>query len=367
MRTIAQQKLTDTLASIDPEEFTFKDVEFCGEDAVLVNPALQGTKWTQVNKYLRSIIYRKSDYKILSSGFCKFVNYSENPDNFPPPNDLVDSFILNKEDGSLMIVDFVNSQLNIRTRGTSSYITLENSKDFEVALKKYQLIEPWLKNHDHFSLLFEIVTPNQRIVLDYPEIDLFLIGVMNKETLELVSQKVLDCYSMEMCVPRPKYYHFDTLSELMTTIKDAEGIEGCCLYKGGDIWKIKSLQYLRLHQFKSNATFKNLLELYSEQDFPNFKTFKKFILDQFDWECWQMVEEIVENICESKKVVDKEITDVTVFVNENKNLTDKEFAIKVKDEQWKSLAFSIRKGKALQDKTIKNLIKRKYENSTTEV
>jgi hypothetical protein len=361
----AQEKLKLALDAIDPKEFNFKDVEFCGEDAVLVNPALQGTNWTQINKYLRSIIYRKSDNKILSSGFPKFCNYGENPDNFPPPDNLLDSRIISKEDGSLMIVDFVNDQLNIRTRGTDSYVVLENSKDFEVALEKYPIIKPWLKNHNYFSLLFEIVTPNQRIVLDYPEIDLFLIGAMDKNTLRLEPQALIDSYSLEMCVPRPNYYHFDNISELIETIKSAIAVEGCCVYKDDGIWKIKSESYLKLHQFKSNATIKNILELYAEQDFPQFKEFKNYILNHFDWECWQMVEKMVEKIDDIKNVIEISIDKVHNFVNRHNDKDDKEFAQAVNNtysSPWNSVAFCIRKGKVVPVNLIKKMIKERYEN-----
>lgn len=357
--SIAQQKIKQAIENCNTEEFSFKEINFCGEDAVLVNPALQGTSWNQENKYLRSVIYRKSDYKVLSSGLMKFTNYLENPEHFPPPQDLEDSWVIDKIDGSLLILSFVNGQLNMRTRGTASYVTLENNKDFEIALEKYPLIEPWIKNHSNLSLLFEIVTPNQKIVLDYPEIDLFLIGAMNKETLELENQITLNSYAMEMCVSRPKTYHFDNLSELIYTIKNAKGIEGCCLYKKGGIWKIKSDFYLKLHSFKSNATPKNILELYAYQNYPKFDDFKNYIINNFDFECWKMVDGLVTQVCVFKKEVDLDIKDAQKFVDANKSLTDKEFALRVLDKDWKSIAFSLRKGEELPDRLIKNKIKEK--------
>ena len=359
----AQEKIYNAVVenACDPlrEQFKFQHVDFCGEEAILVTPAIQGTSWNQVNKYFRSVIYRKSDYTVLSSGFPKFVNYGENVENFPPPKDLDNSVVISKEDGSLMIVDYVNMQLNIRTRGTVSYRTLENYKDFEESMKKYPRVESWMKEHPNISLLFEIVTPNQRIVLDYPEVDLFLIGAVDKTTLELVDQDTLDKYTLDIWVNRPNLYYFNNVKDLILSIKNMKGIEGCCLYKGGDIWKIKSDEYLKLHSFKSNASVKNIIELYSEYGFPSFDEFKGMILDEFDWECWKFIEKYVENICDVKKSIDKSIQDVVYFVKNNDQLSNKEFALLVNDTYescYKTIAFCLRNGKDIPERIIKNKI-----------
>jgi T4 RnlA family RNA ligase len=357
---LAQEKIKRAVENCNTEHFNFKEVEFCGEEAVLVNPAIAGTEWTQDNKYLRSVIYRESDYKVLSASFPKFCNWGENPDNFPVPDDIMNSWIIDKIDGSTFIVDYINGQLNVRTRGTVTYETLENAKDFEVALEKYPLIQKWLENHDYLTLIFEIVTPNQRIVLDYKEIDLFLIGAIDKNNYTYENQVTVGSYAKEMCVQRPKVYHFDTITELLDTITKMNGIEGCILYLSGfDPIKIKSEWYLKLHAFKSNATPKNILELFEAQGFPIFDDFKQYILDNFDFECWKMVEYLVTEICVYKKEVDLDIKEIQKFVNNYKDLTDKEFAFKVADKGWKSIAFTLRKGKELSTKTIKNNIKEK--------
>jgi hypothetical protein len=357
---LAQKRVEAALKSVPIEEFIQRDITFFGDEACLITPGLPSVEWTQENKFLRSLIYRKSDFQPLSCGFPKFVNFGENPGNFPPPTDLLDSRIVSKEDGSLMIVDACENMFNVRTRGTESYVTLDNSADFDVALDKYYNIRPWMQNHTHLSLLFEIVTPNQRIVLDYPEIDLYLIGAINKNTYELESQVMLDSFAMEMLVPRPKKYEFNDLSELLSTIEKAFGIEGCVIYQGNDLWKVKSAEYLKLHSFKSNATEKNILNLYADQDFPSFKAFKKYIKNTFDYECWCMVEELVQNLDEVKKSVDVSINKIDEYAQMHKNLSDKDFAFLMQmtyRNPWKDVAFKKRKGMEIPNQTIKKIIK----------
>jgi len=356
---ISQEKVKQAIKNCNKEQFKFRDVDFCGEDAVFVNPDLKGADWNQQNKYLRSLIYRKKDYKVLSTGFEKFTNWGENPDNFPTPVDLIGAKCVSKEDGSSMILDYINGQINIRVRDTITYKILKNDFEFEFILDKYPLIKPWIKNQENLSLIFEIVTPNHKIILDYPQIDVFLIGAVDKNTLNRKSQQELDFFAKEMRVPRPKTYHFNSINGMIEFIKHSRGIEGCCVYKDGGIWKVKSDEYLKRHSFKFNATPKNILELFESQSFPNFDDFKQYILDTFDFECWQMVEDLVTQICVYKKEVDAEIKGIQKFVNNNKGLTDKEFAALIADMQIKSIAFSLRKGKELPSKVIKNKIKEK--------
>ena len=61
----------------DPKQFNFKDCVIAGDDCVLVTPKDMGVEWNDDNKIFRSSIWRKSDGKLISAGFKKFVNYFE--------------------------------------------------------------------------------------------------------------------------------------------------------------------------------------------------------------------------------------------------------------------------------------------------
>jgi hypothetical protein len=65
------------------EEFTFKDCVIAGDDCWLITPNHIGVKWTDENARFRSCIVRKSDNFVVSQGFGKFTNFSEQPDFQP--------------------------------------------------------------------------------------------------------------------------------------------------------------------------------------------------------------------------------------------------------------------------------------------
>jgi len=362
---VAQYKIKNAIDNCNLNEFIFKDIDFCGEDAVLVNPKHMGVNWTQTNKYLRSVIYRKSDYYPLSLGFHKFTNYNENITHFPVPTSLNNSIIIDKIDGSCVICSYHNNTFNIRTRGTKEYTSLQNKQDFEYVFnKKYPQIQKYLKDNSDVCLLFEIVSPNQKIVLNYEQIDLFLIGANCKLTYELKSQFELDGISSYLSIKRPKYYQFDDLSSLLNTIRTMKNIEGCIIYSDKGLHKVKSEQYLKLHTFKSNATFKNILELYIDNNYPSFEVFKKFIIDHFDWECWQMVDSIVSDIINIKINIDSNIENIKDFVYHHVKTDQKTFAfiaIKEYNKKYIKVVFLLRNKKQINDKIIKSLIKEHYE------
>jgi hypothetical protein len=65
------------------EEFQYKDCVIAGDDCWLITPNHIGCKWTDENARFRSCIVRKSDNFVVSQGFGKFTNFSEQPDFQP--------------------------------------------------------------------------------------------------------------------------------------------------------------------------------------------------------------------------------------------------------------------------------------------
>jgi len=317
----------------DLSEFIVKDVIFCGIDAVLINPNHIGTKFTQKNKIFRSSIWSKDTGILLSAGLKKFVNFSENPENFPVPTSLNGCKIVDKIDGSCVIIDLINRNLSMRTRGTSTYATMENAKDFDYCLSKYPAIAIWLASNSNYSLLFELTTPNLKIVLDYGnEPDFWLIGAINKNDYSLMTQDKLDELSKEIGVKRPEYYTFSSMDSLLDSIRAIEGKEGCCLYSKNDseIHKIKGETYLKLHRFKSNATFENTVDLFVEFGMPSYQEFEAKLIQTFDFECYQMVRGFISTICDGWKEVKKIEDGMKKFVDSIKNLpTRKDKALRI--------------------------------------
>ena len=174
----------------EEDNFFVKPVTYCNKEAYLVNPKVE-VKWTKENLIFRSLIVDADTLKVLSSGWPKFFNYGEKPDCYPNPERYNDWKCEEKKDGSLLIADYVNGQFSMRTRGTVSYATQENAKDFELLPQQHPKVVEFLKENSHLSLLFEIVTPNNVIVIRPKEIEFYLLGAIDKNNMSVVTSAEL--------------------------------------------------------------------------------------------------------------------------------------------------------------------------------
>ena len=96
----------------DLSEFLIKEGQINGLNCKLITPNHIGTKFTAKNSIFRSSV---GDFEgnLISAGFKKFTNLFENPDNFPFYEGGEQIFI-EKIDGSLAILDWINNSLSIR-------------------------------------------------------------------------------------------------------------------------------------------------------------------------------------------------------------------------------------------------------------
>ena len=296
--------LTCEIPSID-DGFGVYDHDFCGISSHLIIPAIDA-KWNKHNLNYRSLIIDKETSEVLSCGWPKFFNYGEKPDCYPDPNKYNDWTIQEKLDGSLLIADYVNGKFNMRTRGTSSYISQNNFKDFELLKEYHPDIVSFLEKNNHLSLLLEIVTPNNIIVIRTPMVQFYLLGAIDKKTLKCLSLKQIENISQQLKIPNPEIYSFKTLEETVKTVKEWKGKEGIVIsYNNNqDRIKIKSDWYCWIHKIKSQLNSEsNLIEFYVNEKLPSYKKFYNIIKTNFDWElAEQMIREISKMVDCGKKV-----------------------------------------------------------------
>jgi hypothetical protein len=205
----------------------------------------------------------------------------------------------------------------MRTRGTLSYTSLENAPDFDYCLAQNPSIIEWLKINSHYTVLCELTTPKLKIVIDYGQTPQFwLVGVVNKNDYSLMPQNELDNLAIELGIPRPNSFSFNTIEQLLAEVSHWVGREGICLYSknGQEIHKIKADSYLKLHRFKSNATLENTLELFFSYGRPSYQEFETQLQLQFDYECWNMVRGFASNVCDAAKEVRKILEGFDLFV-----------------------------------------------------
>jgi hypothetical protein len=300
------------ISTIDQNQFNVVPHLIAGDTCFLVSPQRMGVEWTQQNKVLRSSVWN-SNGDLVSAGFQKFVNWGEKPEVFPTPTSLKGTVVVEKLDGSLLIVSKYKGQFILRTRGTVDAYKLDNGYELDIFKQKHSAVLEACKEEstwDH-SYLFEWTTPTNRIVIDYgSEPSWKLIGLVHHEDYSLAGQDTLDFIADQLGLQRPETFTFGSTEELIASVEQWKGKEGVCVYSkdGQEIHKVKGADYLLKHRFKENATLENTLDLFVAYGYPQYQEFEAKLVEQFDYECFGMVRGFASTVVDAFKQV-KEIED----------------------------------------------------------
>ncbi len=129
----------------------------------------------------------------------------------------------------------------------------------------------------HYSILFEWVSPINKIVLNYgDEPDWYLVGVVNHDHYSVWSQSRLNEMANEFNLKRPPTYTFSGVEDLLKDVDQWRGKEGVVVYskKNPDV---KYLQFFP-HRSYDPQYFLNGVPL-TEQEIIIMKTF----IPEKDW------------------------------------------------------------------------------------
>lgn len=273
---------------------------------------------------LRSSVWNSSG-ELVSAGFKKFFNWGEKPElTFTPFSTKANGGInvLEKIDGSLLIVSMYKGNLIHRTRGTIDASNLDTGMEIFLLMEKYPKAFEFEVNEEgtaNYSLLYEWVSPNNIIVMKYDNVDITLVGKINHEDYSMATQKELDEISSKIGVKRPNYFYFDSIKQMLTNVENFKGVEGVCVYCNHDqnIRKLKSEWYLSLHRMKSDlCSLEKVLDVYLSMDMPEYNTFYSLLSEVYDFEILKNAQPYISRCCDAWKQV-KNITEGMInFVNE---------------------------------------------------
>jgi hypothetical protein len=355
---------------IEEEYFNITPDEFCGLYCWLITPEIDA-KWNKNNLFYRSLIVDREG-NVLSSGWPKFFNYGEKPDCYQEPENFNDWKCEEKKDGSLLIADYVNGHFSMRTRGTVSYATQENAKDFELLFQKHPKVIEFLKENSHLSLLLEIVTPNNVIVIRPKEVEFFLLGAIDKNNMTVVSSAELtEIWRKISPISVPKTYSFNVLTDLSKIsehVKNWKGEEGIVIsYNNAqNRIKLKTDWYCFIHRVKSQlSSTKNLIDFYIEKEMPSREEFYKTIETEFDYEIAVQLKEEIEKIYEAGKKAKKYIDHILEVVHDIRTVeTRKDQALMIKRnfKENSSFVFSVLDGKIITKEQWTKLINKYYDS-----
>lgn len=235
--------------------------------------------WNEVTLQCRGLILDKNN-NIVAKPFSKFFNLEEEKNI---PNEPYT--IYEKLDGSLGIL-FYYEGWHIATRG--SFTSEQSVRAKKILDQKYSHLLNSL-NHD-WTYLFEIIYPENRIVLDYGDKeDLILLGIMNRITLQ---EEELKDYGFPYL--QPSQYdgmNFKGLKDL--NLQNHEGF--VIKFKSGKRIKIKFEDYVRLHgivtefsnkkvweMLRNGNDINELIEIVPDEFFQKVKEVKDDLQKQFN-------------------------------------------------------------------------------------
>lgn len=354
------------LQDIDTESFYVDEHIIGGEQAYLVTPKQINCVWTKDNTIFRSSVWDKNGSPV-SLSFLKFCNWGEKPDIFPVPTNLDKCNLINKEDGSTLIFSLWKDNLIARTRGTVDARSQANGNEIDIFLDKYPQIKDILYANStgstaNISLIFEWNTPTNKIVLNHVDADIVLTGMIYHADYSYETQDGLDKFAVRNGFNRPVRYTFDSMAQMLEKLPSMTGIEGICVYHSNDqsISKLKTEEYLKLHRFKSNATFENTVDLFFEFGMPDYGTFQSKLIEKFDYECASMVLGFTSIICDGMKEVNKLVDAMKMRVEPLKLISRKDAADTILqkwgDTSRSGMCFQLLSNKELKKEDLKKLL-----------
>lgn len=301
--------------------------------------------WDEITLQCRGLV-TNSEGEVIARPFKKFFNYEEYLENAPHmiPNESFDVF--DKMDGSLGILFNYKNEWILATRG--SFTSDQAIKGKKILDNNYDTTELLPYN----TYLFEIIYPENRIVIDYGKEMLVLLGAFETKTGNEIPYESLAWYS-EMCgYPLVKKYNgvtdYSTLKSIVSN--DAEGF--VIRFKNGFRMKIKGDEYCRLHKILTNVSNRDIWE-YLKYDKPLDDILDKVPDEFYNWvretikDFQDKQEEILGYVIEDFWEIDGKLIDEEFKLGGDMVFDDREYAKKfaeyAKKKKYPHLLFLYRK------------------------
>lgn len=208
--------------------------------------------WFEINA--RGLILNRNTGEVVARPFRKFFNYGQ---RLPMPGSFIME-VTEKVDGSLGILYRHKGQFRISTKGEFQSEQAIWATEY---LNKHHDISTLA---DNYTLLFEIIYPKNRIVVDYGDFEsLVLIGardrIFGQELYYSELQDIANRYGFVQPKTYPSFTKIDQLLEEARTISYNE--EGWVIrYSDNERFKVKGDAYLALFRALNYATKKHAIE-----------------------------------------------------------------------------------------------------------
>lgn len=339
---------THTLEQLT-EELGIKVTKY--DDRVGLNYSqIDSPKFHPIVRECRSLILHYPSFKVMSRSFDRFYNLGEDPnsDSF----DIHSSVVMEKLDGSLINIYFDGYKWCASTRSMAfaEGPTPLGNTFFDLikkALGDFDLNDYFVNFDRENTYIFELTSPETRVVKAYQDTKLYLLAVRNKNT-----GNYCDSSWRMPGIGLPKKYTFKNLQEILASMRDLEVFdEGyVCIRKCDWRVKIKNPAYLAIAHLRDNGQLsKNKVAyLVFENEYEEY-------LQYFECDRHLFAPYI--------EAYDKLMSSIRTLWEKTKHLeTQKDFALAVKDTPYSAALFALRRGASLEDwmKTVNERLRVEY-------
>lgn len=299
--------------------------------------------WNDWTLACRGLIMDKG-FNVVARPFKKFFNLEE-LENQTVPNESFE--VYEKMDGSLGILYWIDNQPHIATRG--SFVSEQAQVATEMLHTQYAGVIPLLDKSKTY--LFEIIYPENRIVLDYGnERKLVLLAIIDTKTgIEIPVETFHETASDKQFFPIVKRYNgLNDLSKLKQLEEDNK--EGFVVkFNNGFRLKVKFEEYQRLHRIVTQVSNQDIWEfLKDDKDFAP-------LLDRVPDEFYDWVKDTKAQLLKNYSEIEAQAkTDFKILENR------KETALYFLKCQYPSVMFKILDGQSYQD-VIWKMLKPDYQ------
>lgn len=314
--------------------------------------AVGNAAWTRDNLWWRSRVETVRG-ELVSQGFGKFFNLGMGPlDLNIGLTDVAkavahgDAIATLKLDGSLLIRSVYKGNIVLRTRGSFTYEHLDNAFEMDEFKRKYPLLFDPVFAYN-YSLLLEWVSPNNTIVIKYPEPELILVGAVDHRSMSYMRSEELKSLADMIDVKMVDYFPLTTKGweDLYANLESNHEIEGYVIRLNNEqsLVKVKCAPYLTKHSLKSRLDSETLADMYFQYGRPDFTGFMAEFSKAFDEEVamWAMpaIASLYDGV-RNLNAIEEHIVE-KVAQRREEGLSRKEFAIVTQNEYGKTKKFSL--------------------------
>ena len=271
----------------------------------------------EICKEARGLILDTQDnYRVVRYAFKKFFNIDE---GFAAHIDWNTAVATEKIDGSIMSVWYARGKWHLSTNGTIDAFKAELAgvgpyKNFGELFESVLPLSAFVGNrYEPYCLTFELVSPYNKVVIDYPETKVYLLSARNMLSEDLHETPAVETVAKELDVARPKFWLLEDEKEYRDLVASMpEGHEGIVVQDGNyERVKIKTLLYFEMHRAKNNGvlTLERIVDLIRANDHHEFLSYFPEYQSMFD--------DVKHQIDRAEGVEDKIRQDVALWKNEH--------------------------------------------------